>query len=83
MSGTREPHRRYTDREWSAMKRLGIAEDHAGGPVGGHGPGGPAIFAAGPWWLNKAQKNASDWAIAAQALAREFAANEPGWKEEE
>lgn len=63
--------REYTREEWAAARRQGIVRltDN----------GGPLTFATGPWWptearrrVTRAQRDARDWELLANAMDREW-----------
>lgn len=70
--------REYSDKEWAAMKRVGLGRDEStpteiwwnGGP--GKQRGGPAIYGTGKVQVEDARQKANDWKTVADAMEREF-----------
>lgn len=70
--------RSYTPEEWAAAKRVGYPVTQRtptkvwwnGGPK--TMPGGPLIYANGPYEPERARQMADDWKVVADAIDREW-----------
>lgn len=59
--------RRYSNEEWAAARRVGLAPERGRGPL---------IWAAGSYEPASARRKATDWKTVADALEREWTRTE-------
>ena len=60
--------REYTRAEWAASRHVGVSENNQSS----NKPGGPLIYATGPYYPEHARMMADAWGILADALEREW-----------